>query len=195
MRLWKRKDEDHLRLYRENPETHRVIIEIALDRYMDYFHEWDNAVFRKRDLHPELAEFLDLCSEEIPLRRELEIDFCIKNRFEDIDKGKLIVASYRNYYNGQLSMIHRRLKRLLKFALILFFISMGFITFYLVGKSSTHYLIERVLVEGLLIGGWVFMWESLHMVFFESMEPMKRRRELKRFLQAEITFRSTAPHT
>ncbi|MDD2296456.1 MAG: hypothetical protein PHR10_08175, partial [Sphaerochaetaceae bacterium] len=84
----KRGFEHNFPLYRVNPETQRVIIDIAIDRYVDYFHEWDNAVFRKRDLHPELAEFLDLCSEEIPLRKALEINFCIKNRPLDVEKEK-----------------------------------------------------------------------------------------------------------
>jgi len=76
----KKKKEQLLRMYRINPKTHRVVIDIAIDRYLDYFHDWDNSVFRKRDLHPELTEFLDLCSEEIPLRKQLELNVCIKNR-------------------------------------------------------------------------------------------------------------------
>lgn len=54
-------------LYRKNEETGRIIIDIALDDYLDFFHEWDNSTFKKRDIHTDLAEFLDLCSEDIPL--------------------------------------------------------------------------------------------------------------------------------
>jgi hypothetical protein len=75
----KKKQTKLLHMYRINAKTRRVVIDIALDRYLDYFHEWDNASFRKRDLHPELADFLDLCSEEIPLRKQLELNFCIKD--------------------------------------------------------------------------------------------------------------------
>ncbi|SPF50702.1 conserved hypothetical protein [Candidatus Desulfosporosinus infrequens] len=44
-------------------------------------------------------------------------------------------------------------------------------------------------LEGLLIGGWVFMWESLHIVSFESQDLLKRNKELARFLKATITFK------
>lgn len=66
-------------LYRKNHNTGRIIIDIALDDYLDFFHEWDNSAFRKRDIHAELAQFLDLCSEDIPLRKKLEIVFSLSN--------------------------------------------------------------------------------------------------------------------
>ena len=56
-------------LYRKNPDTGRVIIDIALEDYLDFFHVWDNSVLRKRDIHSELVQFLDLCSEDIPCVR------------------------------------------------------------------------------------------------------------------------------
>ena len=56
-------------IYRRNKSTGRVIIDIALDDYIEFFHEWDNSTIKKRDIHPELAEFLDLCSEDISLRK------------------------------------------------------------------------------------------------------------------------------
>jgi len=189
--MGKRTKEQLLKMYRLNPDTHRVIIDIALDRYLDYFHEWDNATYRKRDLHPELAEFLDLCSEEIPIRKQLELNFCIKNRSGDAQKERMLTASYRNFYQSQLQMVRRSLRRHYKFSSILFCIALGFISLYIaVSKDSGPHFISQILVEGVLIGAWVFMWESLHMVFFESLEPMKRQRELKRFLNAEIVFRA-----
>ncbi len=180
-----------LRMYRVNPETHRVVIDIALDRYLDYFHEWDNSAFRKRDLHPELADFLDLCSEEIPIRKKLELSFWIKNRKEeDTEKENVLVASYRNYYEAQLHMVGRNLLRHVKFSLILFLLAVGFIALYfVVSKSEGEHLLSQIMVEGVLIGAWVFTWESFHMIFFETMDPMKRRKELKRFLDAKIGFR------
>ena len=68
-------------LYRKNPDSGRVIIDIALEDYLVFFHEWDNSALRKRDIHSELVEFLDLCSEDIPLRKKLEIVFTL-----DIDE-------------------------------------------------------------------------------------------------------------
>ena len=65
-------------VYRKNDVTGRVIIDIALDDYIDFFHEWDNASYKRRDIHNELVEFLDVCSEDIPIRKKLQIVFTLK---------------------------------------------------------------------------------------------------------------------
>ena len=64
-------------VYRKNSETGRIIIDIALDDYIEFFHIWDNSTYRKRDIHDELVQFLDLCSEDIPLGKSLEIVFSL----------------------------------------------------------------------------------------------------------------------
>jgi hypothetical protein len=187
----KKKSNKQLSLYRVNSENNRVVIEIAMNNYVEFFHEWDNAVFRKRDIHPELADFLDLCSEDIPIKRKLEIEFCIKNRAEDLEKEKLIVASYRNYYNSQNRLIMRNIRRLLRTSLLLFFIALGFIALHIILSTELNeHVFPRILMEGVLIGGWVFMWEALHMAIFQSLDPLKRRQEFNRFLNAEIKFRT-----
>ena len=66
-------DNNYESLYRKNQDTGRIIIDIAIDDYIDFFHEWDNSAFKKRDINADLAEFLDLCSEDIPIRKKLEI--------------------------------------------------------------------------------------------------------------------------
>ena len=97
-----RKSKYYEQMYRINEETKRVIIEVTMDRYLDYFHQWDNSAYKKRDLHPDLAQFLDGCSHEIPLNKKLEIIFSIKKREEDIKKEDNIIRSYRHYFLSNL---------------------------------------------------------------------------------------------
>lgn len=187
----KAKEAALLSLYRRNSQTGNIIIDVALDRYLEFFHEWDNAVFKKRDLNPELADFLDICSEDIPLSKQFDVHFHIKNIALDSEKEKLIIASYHNYYTALKKLEDRKVKRIARFSVILFVIALGFIFLNLIANARAgNQLLPKVLLEGLLIGGWVFMWEALHMLFFDILEPFKRKRELKRFLNAEITFSS-----
>ena len=185
----KAKEAALLSLYRRSPVTNNILIDIALDRYLDFFHEWDNATFKKRDINPELAAFLDICSEDIPMNRQFDINFHIKNIALDSEKEKLILASYSNYYNALKKLEDRKVRKISRFSIILFAIATGFIFLYIVTNAkSQSQLLPRVFLEGLIIGGWVFMWEALHMLFFDILEPFKRKRELERFLKAKITF-------
>ncbi|NLE24251.1 MAG: hypothetical protein GX625_02750 [Clostridiaceae bacterium] len=177
-------------LYRRNNDTGRVIIDISLEDYIEFFHEWDNSVFRKRDIHPELAEFLDLCSEDIPLRKKLEIVFSLNASEISSEKEEQIRTSYRNYYNSLNRLVNRKAERFFKVSAILLFTSLVLLTAYtLLREITKHSIVSDVLLESLLIGGWVFTWEAVHLLFLDIIEPFRRRREIKRFLEAEITFK------
>ncbi len=176
-------------LYRKNNTTGRVIIDIALEDYLEFFHEWDNSVFRKRDIHPELAEFLDLCSEDIPLRKKLEIVFTMNTDELSVEKEEQIRISYKNYYNSLKRLVNRKAERFFKVSAILLLTSIVLLSAYtLLREVTNHSIISDVLLESLLIGGWVFTWEAVHLLFLDIIEPFRRRREIKRFLETEITF-------
>lgn len=184
-----RKIKKYETLYRRNDDTGRIIIDIALDDYIEFFHEWDNSVFKKRDMHPELAEFLDICSEDIPLREKLEIVFSI-NADKNLEKEELIRTSYQNYYNSIERSESRKARRFIRNSVILLSISLILLTAYglLINLEGSN-IISIVLLESLLIGGWVFAWEAVHILFLDIIEPLHKRREAKRFLEAEISFK------
>ncbi len=177
-------------LYRKNPENGRVIIDVSLENYLDFFHVWDNAVFKNRDINTGLAKFLDMCSEDIPLRKKLEIVFCVNTAESQLEKEDQIRTSFRNYYVSMNRLEQRKTKRLVRFSGILLFVSIVLLTAYsLLSDYEPTRTVVKVLMESLLIGGWVFTWEAVHLFFLDVLEPFHRRREIKRFLEADISFK------
>ena len=176
--------------YKLNEKTKNYIINIAMDDYMEFFHEWDSASFRTRDIHPELAEYLDLCSEDIPLKKRIELNFNVQNSTPDEAKETKIRASFRNFYTFLFRVEERTIREQLLRALFLVLASTAFIFLYFfLRKMMTFTRIwQDVLVEGLMIGGWVFMWEAVHIVTFQLNETRKRRKEIERFLKAPLLF-------
>jgi hypothetical protein len=176
-------------MFRKNKDTDRIIIDVALSNYLEFFHEWDNAVFKKRDIHSELVAFFDICSEDIPLNKKLEIAFSINTIVRSEEKEEQIRISYRNYYSSLKRLETRRIKRLLRMSIILLFISLVLLTSYgLFMDVELKTIASRVLLESLLIGGWVFAWEAVHTLFIDIFEPFHRSREIQRFLEADISF-------
>lgn len=177
-------------LYRRNNDTGRVIIDVALEDYLEFFNEWDNSPFKKRDIHPELIHFFDECSEDIPLSKKLEIVFSLNTEENSIEKEEQIRISYKNYYNSLNRLVNRKTERFFKVSAILLFTSLVLLSAYaLLRKVTKHSIISDVLLESLLIGGWVFTWEAVHLLFLDIIEPFRRRREIKRFLEAELSFK------
>lgn len=182
------KSKHYERLFRKNNDTGRVIIDIVLEDYLEFFHEWDNSVFKKRDIHSEIAEFLDICLDDIPFNKKLEIAFSIKEANISENKENIIRISYGNYYSSLYRLESRKIKRLLRMAIISFSISLMLLTTYALLIDKPNTVGARVLIESLLIGGWVFTWEAVHTLFIDIHEPFRRNREIKRLLDADISF-------
>lgn len=181
---------DYESIYRRNPESGKIVIEISLNDYLEFFHEWDNAAFKKRDMHPELASFLDECSEDIPLKEDLEIQFCLPEELEDPKREDTIRTSYGNFYNSLIFWEKKQIKRIASGSGILLLIALTLLLLYtIMSGRDVQTVLGSVLLESLLIGAWVFTWEAFHGIAIDIVQPFNRRRELKRFLHSAIRFR------
>lgn len=184
--------DNYKKLYKINPKNGNVVIEVSLDDYLEFFHEWDNAVFKKRDIHPELVDFLDLCSEEIPFSEKLGIQFFITNEERDEAKEDLLRASYMNHYRALHFNEKRVVKRMFSSSGVLLLISFTLLFLYTkLSVAPRETVLASVLLESLLIGGWVLTWEAFHGATIDVMQPLRRCKDLRRFLKADISFRYT----
>lgn len=177
-------------LYRKNPETGRIIIDIALEDHLEFFHKWDSSTYKKRDIDSELVQFLDLCSEDIPLSRKLEIAFSLHTDEINIEKENHIRSSFKNYFGSIKRLEQRKTKRIIRSSINLLCISLILLTLYgLLNDIRQSSIISRVFLESLLIGGWVFAWEAVHLLFIDIIEPFRRNKEIERFLDADLSFK------
>ena len=177
-------------LYRKNETNGNIVIEVLLDDYLDFFHEWDNAAFKRRDIHPELVNFLSICSEDIPLKENIEIQLCVKEGSVNKEKEDLIRTSFFNHYDTLYCWERKEAKRIARTSGILLLVALTLITLYVILSGNiTSSVIAQIGMESLLIGGWVFAWEAIHGIAIDIAEPLKRRRELKRFLRADVGFK------
>lgn len=131
-----------------------------------------------------------MCSEDIPLRKKLELVFSLNTVKISKEKEELIRESYQNYYKSSERLEKRKTKKLIRKSAISLFISIILLFSYgLLIDFDKSNIITRVLLESLLIGGWVFAWEAVHLLFIDIIEPFHRRREIERFLKAKLSFK------
>lgn len=177
-------------VYRKNPDNGKFIIDIALDSYQDFFHEWDNTSFKKRDIHPELVEFLDMCSEEIPIKSDMEIHFCVGDQPRIEKMEELIRQSYATYYDFFCRIKKKKIKKNFYSAIYLALIGIALILLNAILETKLpHTILSEVALKGVYIGGYVFFWESLYNGYFGSKELVARKKELARLGRAKLFFK------
>ncbi|WP_208107527.1 hypothetical protein [Halanaerobium saccharolyticum] len=99
-------------------------------------------------------------------------------------------ATIKNNFRMKLFFINQDLKQNNK--KIMTYILMGItflITAYLIPESEDLSLLISLLMEGLFVGGWVFLWEAFSIFFFGSRELKDKKKRYFRYLESDILFK------
>ena len=187
----KPKKSDYLqKIYEKNRTTGHYVIQVALDKYNDIFNDWDNAPFKKRDMDPDLAIFLENCFEEIPDKYGVDICFYLPKEGKDVNREESLIAGIKTYYSFYL---HQEIKVLKSnyhkiFNYVVASLSLLAVSVFLSTTVGDNIFLGTI-QQGFNIGGWVFLWEVISMVFFRGREVSSEISKYQRFLSSLIYFR------
>ncbi len=175
-------------LYKQNKDG-EFIIEVFLDRYIDAFNEWDSAYLEVRDLNPGLIHFLERCSQDIPFRYGIELLFTVSDP-KDNETEELIFRGVRANFSYKIlrektnmRLLYRQIRKYFAVAIILLLLVFS------LDPILQESLMTRTLKEGMMIGGWVFLWQALSLFSFNRGGIVRQIRHYKRFLESRISFR------
>lgn len=190
------KKNEVLNLYNKNPENGAYMIEISLEDYSEIFNGWDASIIKKKDIEPELLDYLEQAGYEIPSDQTVEIYFYLPKEINDTDKENISITGVKNNFKAVLFYIERLLRKNYRrigsyiFIGILFLIGAYVTRFY----AGTITLMFSILIEGFFIGGWFLLWEAFSLFFFDSHETKQKRRVYRRYLNTKIFFKDNIEH-
>ena len=162
--------------YTIDSESGDYIIEIALKSYDDIFNNWDSSVYNIRDLDSSLKSFLEECSYDIDTRRNIVLRFNMQNQQRDHSMERNIETGIRNYckYFLHVQKMHFAARR--KRTIIYILVSLT-LTLVSAGLQSVVHnkIINDLILLGLTVGGWVFLWEAFSLLFIQSSDLRRRK--------------------
>ncbi|MDG5813869.1 hypothetical protein QA601_02170 [Chitinispirillales bacterium ANBcel5] len=166
------------------------IVEIALDHYSDIFNEWDPAPFKLRDLDPDLIFYLEESSDDIPFRYPLTLCFSIPEGKREEQREKQVKRGLHNGFTYERYLAKKELKNTNQ--RIFLFILAGFL--FLLAATTYPQELEigifpTIIVEGLYVGGWVFLWEAISMLVFTTRDLYHKFRTYKRLQNSTVIFK------
>lgn len=178
------------KIYDINPDTGNYIIEIAVEDYKNIFNELDYGPMIKREIAPDLKNFLYDCSYDIPYRYGIDIFLNIWSMENNKFKEELVLSGFKTYFSFYLRKCQKRLKRsyyqIAEYILISFMLLLS--SFFLERKLIKSVL-SSVVLEGLIIGGWVFLWQSIAFITGDRKKLTDEIKTLKRLLDSSIYFK------
>lgn len=166
----------------------RFVIDIATSQVDDLFEDFEKmAPFHKKDLQPDLAEYLAGCAREIGHH-----DFMIRLSFSslpDRDAGERIVHSIREYFRYRVMVQHADMGRMSRRSAML--LLLGIVLLVAVIKLGgllppEPTLMETLFYEGLTIVAWIAIWESVAGFFTGWFPAYSRKRIYSRLSGSEV---------
>jgi hypothetical protein len=177
-------------LYTYHPESKRYVLEIDIDQYQDMFNTWDAAPLKRKDIEPDLMDYLETAGRDIPLKNDIMISFIIPESARDEKKevmAKDALAMQFRYaisqVNASLTFNYRRIMTFLIISLIFLFIN------YLLRDALLNQALT-IALEGLLVGGWFLLWNVFSIFILDNSVLNKKKRVLARYVKSDVVFTS-----
>jgi hypothetical protein len=187
--MFKKKKNYLKQIYKMNPETNTFIIEVSLISYNEIFNGWDPSPIKRRDLDPDLLHFMNQCSSDIPLNFPLELQFHLPKEQYDESKENLTRVGIKNNFDFIAHFIGKEIKQINRKIFYYFIIACAFLSIgYLSSERVAENVVTTTFIEGLSIGGWVFLWEAFSLFFFSRQEIHNRLKSNRRFQDTKISF-------
>lgn len=176
-------------IYPFDAQTNTFTIPARVANYADYFNPLDPSPSPARDLAPDLVDYLDQCSTEIPHKYELLIRLQVQNSPQDTLSEQDCTASLRTFYQHAIFVVQAQVRHVRGQALKYLLTSLACLAVTIVGEGmiSTGFA-GNLLHEALLIGGWVFMWEAVTLNFIEMDSYTQEIRRCRRLIAAKMIF-------
>ncbi len=177
------------KIYEFDNKLNAFIINVAIEDYIDIFNQLDFAPFKIRDLNHDLRLFLEECSSDIPMKNDVTIKFTVSREKQDLEKEEKIKTGLKTYFSNTRNALGREIQNShQKSAFYTIASFMLLLASYSLAPLIQNSVVFSTLVEGISIGGWVFLWEAISTFAFKNRDIRERYRHYKRFSHAPISF-------
>ncbi len=176
-------------IYPYDSPTHTFTIPVRVANYDGYFNPLDPSPAPARDLAPDLVDYLNQCSTEIPHQYALEIQLGFPGILRETQREQDCLRSLRTFYQHNIFVVQAQIWHIRRQALKYLLVSFACLAVTILGEGwSSAGFAWNLLHEALLIGGWVFMWEAVTLNFIEMDEHTQEILKFKRLIAAKIFF-------
>jgi hypothetical protein len=175
------------KIYRYDDKNQCFVVEIALDYYLELFNPWDAASIKKKELDPELVSYLEDVTDDIPLKEKLSIVFVMPKTVRNPEMEIISKGVFVNYFNFLMHYNRKTQRKSFRQAIYYIITSFTFVALAYFFRLYETIFIE-IMSEGLFIGGWVFMWEAISIIFFKSAFIRRQSKGYLRLSESNIAY-------
>lgn len=175
-------------------ERDRVnLIEINIKRVNQLFNSLDPSPFLEKDLDDDASEYIVSSVSEHSMSRKHRIIIHMpidqKKKISEHEIKKAI----KNFFEYKRNIAEKNIRMKIQEGQLSFVVGSVFLAFCLVTSNylSTNFntLVINILVEGLIIGGWVAMWKPISNILYDWWPLQKEKKIFEKISKMDIEFK------
>ena len=163
-----------------------LILPISTASFEDIYDHYDKkSTFLKKDLSQNLVKYLIESADEI----EAE-PFVVEFSFEEIATAEIqvkITNSIRTYFEYLQELEYKKMREQVRNSFIFMIIGFFFIALSILIENETI-MIQRILSEGVMVAGWVSLWEAMATLLIKWFPLTKKLKLFKQIANASVRF-------
>lgn len=169
--------------------TLQYIVNLKVQKYNDIFDNLDNSPLKVRNINKDIQLYLKDSLASIPSKNSIGISFHITGEKRDKIKEESVIIALQSCCLKRLKSKRSDLKSsnidtVIYVLTSILLLSVGFDLETVFNKS----VLFNTLLEGVNIGGWIFLWEAISMLFFKSKDINSEIQEVHRILRSNMSF-------
>ena len=166
--------------------NNEFIIKISTNKFENLYDNFDmSSSFLKKDLSQQLVDYIIESVNEISNEK-----FIIKFYFkEDIEQKDIIhiEKSIDSYFTYLEELEKKKMREQIKNSLIFMILGVFFISLSILNETNQE-LTYRVISEGLMVAGWVSMWEAMATILIKWLPLSKKLKLFEKIVNSKIEF-------
>lgn len=177
-------------LYKEH--AGKLIIELELHGMMQIFNSFDPSPFHEKELDANAELYIYNSVDEFPLKQPLEIKIYLPPSEISEETENILKEAIKNHFTYKKVLTEIDLKRLLQrgrtnMIIAFFFLFSCLFIIHLLAFFEKN-LLNSLFSEGLLIIGWVAMWEPVDIFLYRWWPIIHKKKIYEKILNMEINF-------
>lgn len=184
-------------LYREREG--KLLIELELHSMMQIFNSFDPAPFHEKELDENAEVYIYNIVGEFPLKKPLEIVIYVPPSEFNRETERTLKGAIKNHFLYKKVLTELDLRRLLQrgrrnltIAVIFLFLCLLIIRLL---STFENGLLKTMLSEGLLIIGWVAMWEPVNVFLYGWWPIVQKRNIYRKIFEMDVSVSPGSPQS
>lgn len=167
-----------------------IVIDLVLRNVMQLFNSLDPSPFHEKELDPDAEEYIFNAVVDQPKKIPVKMAIYLPENSITGTTRESIILGIHNHFIYKSSVSDRELRRLFERGRLVLIIAMGILFMTLLARQylSTFEqdLLVRMAGEGLLILGWVTLWEPAYIFIYGWWPIVQKRRIYDKITTMEI---------